>query len=129
MKNLLFLIQVYAFLLCVLIFTSCTNSATVGDAHMTCYPEDSEIHITVKGFGHYDIDEVQVKIFNQLKRNTFSNEGNVRLFICFEKKDKYGNLSLGNLEYVKSLNAAEAKKYVSSEEWGRHNSIFPQNWK
>ena len=125
MKNLTFLKQVSAFLLCALILTSCTNNTQVGDAHITCYPENSEIHISVKYPGHYEFSELTDEIFDKLKEITYSNETEVRLFICHEKKDRYGKLSYGEWEFVKSFSAVEAKKYVSAKDWNRYNSIRP----
>ena len=125
MKNIIFLKQVYAFFLCVLILTSCTNNAQVGDALITSYPEESEIHIYVKWPHDYDRNKTEVKIFNQLKRIKFSNESGVRLFIRYEQKDEYGKLYNDKYEFIKALNAAEAKKYVSFEDWKKRNSMYP----
>lgn len=118
MKNLFLFLVLFSSLL------SCSDYR-VGDALITSYPENSEIHISVKYPGHYDFSKLTVKIFDKLKNVTYSNETEVRLFICHEKKDSYGNLSYGEWEYVKSLSAVEAKKYVSSDDWNEHNSIRP----
>jgi hypothetical protein len=125
MKNLTLFKLVSAFLLCVLLITSCTNNAHVGDALITCYPKESEIHISVKYPGHYEFSELTDEVFVKLKEITYSNETEVRLFICHEEKDRYGKLSYGEWEYVKSFSAVEAKKYVSSKDWNRYNSLRP----